>query len=45
MGFLGNSPVCNAGDPDLIPRSGSPLEKILATTHSSILGLPWWLRQ
>ena len=36
--------ACNAGDPSSIPGSGrSPGEEM--GTHSSILGLPWWLRQ
>ena len=40
----GKESACNAGDPGLIPGSGRfPGEGI--TTHSSILGLPWWLRQ
>ena len=39
----GKESVCNAGDPSLIPGSGSsPGEGI--GYHSSILGLPWWLR-
>ena len=45
-GFLGSSAgkesACDAGDPSLIPGSGRSMEKGQAT-HSSILGLPWWL--
>ena len=33
---------CNAGDSGSIPGQEDPLEKGKAT-HSSILGLPWWL--
>jgi len=36
--------TCNAGDPGLIPGSEDSLEEG-RTTHSSILGLPWWLRR
>ena len=47
-GFLGSSAgkesACNAGDPGLIPGSEDPLEEG-RTTHSRILGLPWWLRR
>ena len=40
----GKESTCNAGDPGLIPGLGrSPGEG--EATHSSILGLPWWLRQ
>ena len=39
----GKESACNAGEPSSIPGSGDPLEKGQAT-HSSILGLPWWLR-
>ena len=39
---VGNESACNAGNPGLIPGSGSSLEKGYAT-HSSILGLPLWL--
>ena len=46
-GFPGNSLskecTCNVGDPGSISGSGSSPEKGLAT-HSSTLGLPWWLR-
>ena len=46
MGFpdssVGKESACNAGDPGLIPGSGSSLEKGYAT-HSSILELPLWL--
>ena len=38
----GKESTYNAGDPSSIPGSEDPLEKGLAT-HSSILGLPWWL--
>ena len=34
--------ACNAEDPGSIPGLGRSLEKEMAT-HSSILGLPWWL--
>ena len=48
MAFSGSSAgkesACNAGGPGLIPGQEDPLEKGQAT-HSSILGLPWWLRQ
>ena len=48
MGFSGCSAdkesACNAVDPGLIPGSGNPLENGQAT-HSSILGLSWWLSQ
>ena len=37
----GKISACNAGDPGSIPGSGKS-EKGKAT-HSSILGLPWWL--
>ena len=46
LGFPGGSDdkefACNVGDTGLIPGSGSPLEKGLAT-HSSILAwrIPW----
>ena len=46
MGFPGGSdgkaPVCNAGDPGLIPGLGRSLDKEI-TTHSSILAwkIPW----
>ena len=38
----GKVSVCNAGYPGLIPESGNPLEKEMAT-HSSILAwkIPW----
>ena len=46
MGFPGGSDgkgsTCNAGDLGLIPGQEDALEKGMAT-HSSILGLPWWL--
>ena len=51
-GSVGKESTCNAGDPGSIPGSGrSPGEGIgyplqypgLENTHSSILGLPWWL--
>ena len=38
------APVYNAGDPGSILGWEDPLEKEIAT-HSSILGLPWWLRR
>ena len=38
----GKESTCNEGDPGLFPGSEDPLEK-RETTHSSILGLPWWL--
>ena len=39
----GKESTCSAGDPGSIPGSGeSPGEGI--GYHSSILGLPWWLR-
>ena len=46
-GFPGSSAgkesACNAGDPGSVPGLGrSPGEGM--DTHSSILGLPWWLR-
>ena len=48
MGFPGDSDgkesACIVGDLGLIPGMGNPLEEGMAT-HSSILGLPWWLRQ
>ena len=46
LGFPGGSDgeesACNAGDPGLIPGSGSSMEKEMAT-HSSILNwrIPW----
>ena len=46
MGFPcgsdGKASACNAGDPGLIPGSGSPMEKEMAT-HSGILAwrIPW----
>ena len=46
-GFLsssaGKESACSAGDPSLTPGQDVPLEKGQAT-HSSVLGLPWWLR-
>ena len=39
---FGKESTCNAGDPDLIPGSRDLLEKGQGT-HSSMLGLPWWL--
>ena len=48
MGFPGSSagkePTYSARDLGLIPVLEDPLEKGTAT-HSSILGLPWWIRQ
>ena len=41
-GSDGKESACNAGDPSLIPGSGRPTGKGIAT-HSSILGLPRWL--
>ena len=40
--FTGKESAHNMGDPSLIPGSGNPLEKELAT-HSSILAwrIPW----
>ena len=42
LGFLGSSTgkesTCYSGDPGSIPRLGSS-----PATHSSVLGLPWWL--
>ena len=47
-GFPGSSAVkgsaCNAGTQVQFLGWEDPLEKGWAT-HSSILGLPWWLRQ
>ena len=47
LGFPGSSSgkesACNAGNPGSILGLEDPLEKGMAT-HSSILGLPWWLR-
>ena len=42
VGSEGKESACNAGDPDLIPGSGKPLEKEIAT-HSSIptWRIPW----
>ena len=44
MGFPGSSTgrefACNAGDPGSIPGLGRSAG---VATHSSILGLPWWL--
>ena len=42
VGSEGKESACNAGDPDLIPRSGKPPEKEIAT-HSSIptWRIPW----
>ena len=40
---FGKEFACNSGDPSLIPRSGRSAGEGMAT-HSSILGLPWWLR-
>ena len=46
MGFPGSSAgkesSCSAGDPGSILGQEDPLKKGLAT-HSSVLGLPWWL--
>ena len=46
MGFPGSSAgkesLCNAGDPVRFLGQEGVLEKGWAT-HSSILGLPWWL--
>ena len=46
LGFPGSSSgkesACNAGDLGSILGLEDPLEKGMAT-HSSILGLPWWL--
>ena len=46
LGFPGSSSgkesACNAGDPSSVLSLEDPLEKGMAT-HSSILGLPWWL--
>ena len=49
-GFPGNSAgkesTCNAGDPGSIPRSGRSAGEGIGSrvySHSSILGLPWWL--
>ena len=41
-GSDGKESACNTGDPGLIPGSGDPLEKGMAT-HSSILAwrIPW----
>ena len=39
---VGKESTCNAGDPGSTPRSGGSLGEGI-TTHSSILGLPWWL--
>ena len=41
-GSDGRGSACSAGDTGLIPRSGRPLEKGMAT-HSSILAwrIPW----
>ena len=39
----GKESTCNAGDPSLVPGLEVPLENGQAT-HSSILGLSWWLR-
>ena len=48
LGFPGGSDgkesACSVGDLGLIPGLKDPLEERMAT-HSSILGLPWWLRQ
>ena len=38
---VGKQSTYNAGDPDLIPGSGRSAGE--GITHSSILGLPWWL--
>ena len=47
MGFPGSSAdkesACHARDPSLIPGLGRSLGEGIAT-HSSVLGLPWWLR-
>ena len=48
MGFprssAGKESPCNAENSSSIPGWEAPLEKGWAT-HSSILKLPWWLRQ
>ena len=41
---VGKESICNAGNPVWIPGSGRSSGERLAT-HSSILGLPWWLRR
>ena len=43
-GSDGKESTCNADDLVSIPGLGRSLEEEMAT-HSSILGLPWWLRQ
>ena len=40
--LVGKESACNAGDPSSILGQEDLLEKGQAT-HSSILGLPWWL--
>ena len=39
---VGKESACNAGDSGSVPGSGFLLESGSAT-HSSILGVPWWL--
>ena len=39
----GKESACSAGDHGSISRSGSS-PGVGKATHSSILGLPWWLR-
>ena len=41
--LAGKESACEAGEPGLIPGLEDPLEKGQAP-HSSILGIPWWLR-
>ena len=36
--------ACSVGELGLIPGLRRSLEKVMGN-HSSILGLPWWLRQ
>ena len=40
----GKESACNAGDPGSLSGLGRSPEEGMET-HSSILGLPWWLRQ
>ena len=42
-GSDGKESTSNVGDMGSIPGWEDPLEEGMAT-HSSILGLPWWLR-
>ena len=39
---VGKESTCNAGDPGWFPGLGRSFGEGMAT-HSSILGLPWWL--